>query len=77
MVMFAGETDKKPKSEPGLFFGVIISHAAIFPRSNSVCAAPSLSFHSLLEKEIAVLLGLVCVFFFLKKGLMMGAPLAP
>lgn len=76
MVMFARETDKKPKSEPGLFFGVIISHAAIFPRSNSVCAAPSLSFHSLLEKEIAVLLGLVCVFF-LKKGLMMGAPLAP
>lgn len=76
MVMIAWETDKKPKSEPGLFFGLIISHAAFFPRSNSVCAAPSLSFHSLLEKEIAVLLDLVCGFF-LKKGLRMGAPLAP
>lgn len=31
MGMFAKEIDKKHKSEPCLFFGVIISHGTFFP----------------------------------------------
>lgn len=64
--MFAKETHKKPpKSEPGLFFGVIISHATFFSQIQQCSAAPSLSFHSLLKKRDCSP-GWFCLDFFLR-----------
>lgn len=66
--MFAKETDKKPTSEPNLFFGMIISHASSFFLDPTVFVLHLVFLFSLLEKEIAVLVGFVCVSF-LRKGL--------
>lgn len=72
--MFAKETDKKPKIEPGLFFGVIICQATfIFPVPTVFVLHLVFLFTVCWKKR--VLVGFACVLF--KKGFIMGPPLDP